>query len=171
MVIQELQLEYLDDFYLLFEDLMHEGYANFPVELREYFLARDYSKKNIMLWLERNFRKIFLAMVDGEIVGFIVGDNTYGGVGFVSWLGIKPNMRKRGIGTQLLKAYEDYIITLGAHLLELYASDDVKPFYEKYGMHEIGRRNNGYNKKKNVIMDKPLGQWNSDNIRIVEHNS
>lgn len=170
MVITDVTLETLPKFYDCFQELMVEGYGNFPPELVKHFLEKDYSLRNFNLWVERSFRKISLAVESGYVMGFIVGDRTYGGVGFISWLGVRPPFRKKHIGAKLLKNYENFAKARHAHVIELYTFDKVKPFYLKQGYKEIGRRAEGYFGRKNIIMDKVLGPWNSKTLNIDPFN-
>ncbi len=160
MVIIDLQPQDLDSFYDCFSALMLEGYGQFPENLSKFFLEHDYTKVNFALWVERNFRKFLIIKDDsGKVIGFLVGDHTYGGVGFISWFGLLPEWRGKGLGSKLLSIYETYIIGKGAHLLELYTHNKAKDFYTKHGFVEIGRREIGLFGQLNIIMDKKLGEW------------
>lgn len=159
MVITDVNLQNFPEFYALFSELMHEGYGHFPEELRAYFLLKDYSRNNLSYWLEHNFRRMLIAIEDNMIQGFIIGDHTYGGVGFISWLGVKKDLRSHGIGTKLLQVYEAYARSKKAHLLELFTSEENKAFYEHHGFYEIGRRKEGFYGQQNLIMNKSLGHF------------
>ena len=159
VIIDQLTKPRFDEFYKLFEDIMKEGYSNFSPALIEYFLKNDYSKMTFQFWLERNFRRFTLAIEDNRIIGFLIGDHTYGGVGFISWVGVIPEYRGKGIGNQLLKDYEAFAISRKAHLLELFTYDKVIGFYLVNGFKEIGRREMGFYGQTNVIMNKVLGKW------------
>ena len=155
-----------NEFYDVFTALMNEGYEGFSETLKKYFLNNDYSKFTYSYWLEKNFRRFTLA-VDQEsnkIVGFLIGDNTYGGVGFISWIGILPEFRGKDIGKMLFDDYEKFARVKKAHLLELFTYEKVKPFYEKLGFVEIGRRDEGFYGSRNIIMDKKIGDWNDENL-------
>jgi ribosomal protein S18 acetylase RimI-like enzyme len=165
MVIQDLTREYLDSFYDCFSLLMREGYGQFPKELCEYFLTHDYTKINFALWLERNVRKnLILVNEYKQVVGFLIGDHTYGGVGFISWFGLVPEIRKQGWGSKMLAIYEDYARGKKGHLLELYTYDGAKGFYSKHGFVEIGRREQGFFGQLNLIMNKKLSDWSLANL-------
>ena len=167
--IEEITYSTFPDFYNCFEILMHEGYANFPEKLRNYFIKKEYSQSNFVLWFERKFRKIYLAFDErNQVIGFLVGDNTYGGVAFITWVGVLPAFRKLGIGRMLMEVYENYVISKNAHLLELFTYNSVKGFYEKYGFKEIGRREQGFFGQKNVIMNKKIGNWDDANIPLID---
>jgi GNAT superfamily N-acetyltransferase len=168
MVIVDVNYLNLQKFYPLFKEVMEEGYGQFPPELRQYFLKKEYPEEMLKLWLERNFRKILMALDDQEqVLGFLIGDHTYGGVAFISWLGVKKEYRKQGIGTALLKKYEEYARIKKAHLIELFTIDDVIPFYAHNGFVEIGRRNPGFFGQKNVILNKKLSDFNRENIALT----
>jgi len=167
--INDFLLSDIDDFYQCFEVLMNEGYAGFPPALREFFIKKEYSKSNFVLWVERNFRKIFLARDErNNVIGFLVGDNTYGGVAFITWIGVLKEFRRNGIAKELFYTYENYVKNKNAHLLELFTYDGVKGFYEKLGFFEVGRREQGFFGQKNIIMNKKIGTWDDIYIPTVK---
>lgn len=162
--VEELNQQGLSTFYECFKDLMHEGYNSFSPRLQQHFLQYDYSYQHFELCLLRNIRKIYVIQDVGKVNAFLVGDMTYGGVGFISWLGVRPEFRGQGWGKTLVQTYENFVKTRNAHLLELFTFEQVKPFYEKLGFLEVGRRTSGYFGQKNIIMDKRLGEWNDNNL-------
>lgn len=164
MVITQARVVDLDEFYPCFEEVMKEGYAGYSKALITHFTNNDYSKNNFYIWLERFLRVVYIAKEDGRTVGFIVGDNTYGGVAFVSWLGVLQDYRKKGIGASLYNTYENFALSRKAHLIELYTYSKVQPFYLKLGFMEIGHREEGYFGQPNIIMNKVLGKWSDSNI-------
>jgi ribosomal protein S18 acetylase RimI-like enzyme len=157
-----------EDFYALFVKVMKEGYSGFPDYLIEYFLKNDYSKFALHYWFEKGLRRMTLALDENKLVGFLIGDTTYGGVGFISWVAIEGEYRGKGVGKMLFLDYEEYAKKKKAHLIELFTYDKVKPFYEKLGMKEIGRREEGFYGQKNVIMNKKIGSWNKQYIILDE---
>jgi ribosomal protein S18 acetylase RimI-like enzyme len=163
--ITEFKLSDLDAFYKCFEVLMNEGYAGFSNPIKNYFIKKEYSKNNFFLWVDRNFRKIFLALDDeNEIIGFIVGDNTYGGVAFITWIGVLKEFRTKGVGKMLFETYENYVKSKKAHLIELFTYENVKGFYTNLGFAEIGRRSSGFFGQENIIMNKIIGTWDDAHI-------
>lgn len=162
MVIKQATTSDLDAFYEVFTEIMHEGYAGYTETLINHFLSKDYSKNNFFLWLERFFRNIYIAVESDEVIGFIVGDYTYGGVAFISWLGVKKKYRKKGVGLSLFTVYEDFAKSKKAHMIELYTYPKVEAFYLKLGFKRVGVREQGYFGQKNLIMNKKLGVWNED---------
>lgn len=167
MVIKDLYKIELEAFYDCFSELMQEGYGQFPKELSEYFLKKDYALENFNSWLDRNIRKILIAQDEnGKVQGFLVGDHSYGGVGFISWFGIRKEFRGKGLGRKMYEVYESYLLGKNAHLIELYTYDGAKGFYEKLGFSEIGRRSPGFYGQLNIIMNKRLGDWSNANLSL-----
>jgi ribosomal protein S18 acetylase RimI-like enzyme len=159
MVITELDQARIYKFHNIFTELMLEGYGNFPPYLSQYFLDNDYRVENFIYWYNNNIRKIFIALDHNDIVGFLVGDYTYGGVGYISWLGILQNYRKQGLGQKLFEQYETFAKTKKAHLIELNTFEHNIVFYNKLGFTEVGRRVEGYFGRKNIIMNKTIDKW------------
>jgi ribosomal protein S18 acetylase RimI-like enzyme len=154
MVITDLNELLLPSFYNAFTELMHEGYGQFPPKLQDYFLSHDYTINNFKVYIARNFRKVLLAVDENnDVIGFLIGDHTYGGVAFISWLGVLKDKRNNGIGKELLNKYVEYARSLNAHLIELYTYEAVKGFYEKFGFVEVGRREQGFFGQKNLILN------------------
>lgn len=164
MVIKQARIVDLDEFYTCFEEVMKEGYAGYSQALITHFTNNDYSKNNFYLWLERFLRVVYVAVERDRTIGFIVGDNAYGGVAFISWLGILKEYRGKGIGASLYTTYESFAQSKKAHLIELYTYRKVQPFYTKLGFKEIGFREEGYFGQPNIIMNKTLGKWEDSNI-------
>jgi len=52
-------------------------------------------------------------------VGFLVADSLYGGVSYCHWIAVKKELQGRGIGTILLKTWEEKVKKLGGHKLML----------------------------------------------------
>lgn len=72
----------------------------------------------------------------GEIVGIARGFLEKGGVGWLSFIGVKPLQRKKGIGTALLRRFIDELYRLGAHKISLYTSPvliDAVKLYARLG--------------------------------------
>ena len=157
----------IDEFYNLFREIMNEGYSGYSEEIKKRFLEKDYSITNFQVWLDRFFRYILLAYHEEQLVGFLVGDYTYGGVGFISWLGVRKDMRGSRVGKTLYLEYERFAKNKNAHLLQLYTYPKVEEFYIKLGFKRIGIREQGYYGQKNIIMNKKIGEWNDLSLKYM----
>lgn len=164
--VEALTADRKDEFYNVFKELMYDGYDNFSGKLIDYFLKNDYKEEVINFWFDRGYRQIFIAIdeISNKIMGFLVGDNTYGGVAFISWIGVKPEYRKQGIGSLLFSVYENFAKSKKAHIIELFTYERIKNFYEQLGFVEIGRRDVGFYGSQNIIMNKKIGEWSDENL-------
>ena len=66
---------------------------------------KDDSKKSIKIFLERNKNTCFVAEINNEIIGTIMGGSD-GRRGHIYHLMVKPEYRKKGIGKKLLEKTE-----------------------------------------------------------------
>ena len=166
MEVVSLERTHLDEFFDVFSELMHEGYDDFPTYLQNYFLEQLYSKEALMEGQEKGSRVIYLGRIDGKIVGFIVGNRLFGGVGFISWLGVLEQYRGRRIGTVLLDEYEQYVVKYNGHMLTLNTFTERAHFYKHLGFEEIGLRRQGYFGLDAILMDKRLTKFNKLSLGI-----
>lgn len=77
-------------------------------------------------------RYVWLAVEDGNVVGFInaISDGHF--AAFVPLLEVRPEFRGRGIGSELVRRMID---TLRDHYsVDLVCDADVIPFYERMGL-------------------------------------
>ncbi|CAI8935826.1 GNAT family N-acetyltransferase [Methylocaldum szegediense] len=94
------------------------GYAIGADELRERLLAYEESDSDLAL----------VAEIGGEVVGAIVLHviaplHERGKWGRISALVVDENIRRRGIGTELLKVADDFFVGKGCDRVELTSSD------------------------------------------------
>ena len=164
--ISDLSLENVDDFFTLFETIVKEDFPEYSDKVKNFFLTRDYSKQSFINLIGQRYRKVLIARESDEVVGYLVGDGTYGGVGFVSFFGVKKEKRKNGIGSALLKAYEEFCKSKKAHMIKLYTFDRIQPFYEKLEYEHIGEEKMGYWGTTNQVMGKRIGDWNEETLAM-----
>jgi ribosomal protein S18 acetylase RimI-like enzyme len=93
-----------------------------PTFLERFVLAKPYFDPEGLL----------LAEEDGQLAGFVhaglsVGSQPLRGV--TCLLGVRPDFRRRGIGTELLHRSEDYLRQRGAQVLYAGAKGAANPFY------------------------------------------
>lgn len=121
---------------------------------KDFFLKGDYSLEKITNALRYPRIKVYGAVLQNRLIGFIWGSSSYAGLGFVSWLWVDPSHRNKGISKTLLNSYEKYIVDEGGHVVELYCFPNLEKFYEKLGYKTIGRREKGYFQLPQLIMEK-----------------
>ena len=87
------------------------------------------------------FQEVFVAEDEGRIVGFITLYIAEGRVN-IGWLGVHPEDQRKGIGSQLIKAAEDFSRQMEIDELAVYTLGDsvdyepyesTRAFYLKHG--------------------------------------
>ncbi len=152
IAIRELEILDADKFIQLFDRMLDEDLQElhpFNSQIKE-----TYSHSVLRNYITYSKAKIFGAFYEKELIGFIWGNTPYAGLGFISWLMVKKEFRKQGIGKSLVKYYEDYIKKISGHVVELYCFDRLLDFYKKNGYDVIGIRKKGYYKLKQNILNK-----------------
>ncbi|HEC64106.1 MAG TPA: N-acetyltransferase [bacterium] len=166
MTIEDLSEDKLDDFFELFQKVTKEEFPEYSSAVQNFFLGRDYSKRSFEFHLTRKFRKVLIALDGKNIIGYLVGDQTYGGVGFISFIGVPKKKRGKGIGSELVEEYEKFCKSKKAHMVRLYTFERIEPFYIKLGFERIGEEKEGYWGTRNLVMGKSIGTWNEETLTI-----
>lgn len=117
-------------------DQIHENY-------RELMALRDLKE------VKENNGKCFLAVIDGKVVGLVMGSiPKYGDFdyldykcpkrGVITELVVTKNIRSKGIGKELMKRIEEYFLAQGCEyvLIDVFAyNNKALDFYDKNGYH------------------------------------
>ena len=120
-----------DALFLLLEDFavtfVPERSA-FEVSLREILADED--------------ANLSVAVVDGQVVGYCLGFDHYafytnGRTSFVEEIMVREDLRKHGVGRQLITCFEQWSISRGSKLVGL-VTRRAAPFYEAIGYERSG---------------------------------
>ena len=108
-------------------------------------------------------RVVLVAVVDGAVVGFVVGQC----VGFVAEMEsvvVGDAARRGGVGRALVGALREWAVAQGAEVVELEVreSNDAVGFYTKLGFVEQGRRVRYYSDPVEDAVLMVLKQGNSE---------
>jgi ribosomal protein S18 acetylase RimI-like enzyme len=161
----KLAIKDLDEFFKVFEEVIHEGFPYYSKNLQDYFIKKDYSKKVFAKNLKEKKRVIFIALVRGGIVGFLVANKPYGGVSFAPWLGVKKESQGKGIGRRLMSYWEKWAKRKGAHSLLLSTSGkQTKNFYIKCGFKFFGTEKRTYFGLDHHVFGKLISKPNEREI-------
>ncbi len=124
-----------------------EGYRG----LEEYSYTHPDDVSAYMRWLwKRDPEGIFVARVDGKIVGFVAGDANWFSkrenkkVGAIHEIVILPEYQSLGIGSALMDTILSYFKGKGLHVAELWVGDEnyrAINFYRKFGFKDKGQYN------------------------------
>jgi GNAT superfamily N-acetyltransferase len=101
----------------------------------------DYDARTRAMPIDLQFQEVFVAEVEGHTVGFITIYIAEGRVN-IGWMGVHPDDQRKGIGSQLIKAAEDFSRQKGIDELAVYTLGDsvdyepyesTRAFYLKHG--------------------------------------
>lgn len=166
MLIINLNRENLNDFFDLFKHILTAEFPEYSDKVKNHFLTRDYSKESFEFNIDRPYRKVLTATENDRVVGYLVADQTYGGVGFISFLGVHGEFRKKGVASALFSEYEKFCKEKKAHMMKLYTFERIIPFYDKLGFQKIGEEKEGYWGTNNQVMGKKIGEWNEETLDL-----
>ena len=103
-----------------------------------------------------------IARVEGQIVGFVIGEIYIDGrvlQGHICTIEILPNFRRRGIGEKLLQEIEELFKQKKVKASALEVREDNVPaieLYRKLGYEKIGRLRNYYGEAHGLYLGKTL---------------
>ncbi len=83
-----------------------------------------------------------VAVLEGQVVGYCLGFDHYafytnGRTSFVEEVMVRENLRKHGVGRQLISGFEQWSISRGSKLVGLFTRR-AAPFYEAIGYESSG---------------------------------
>lgn len=98
------------------------------------------------------------AVVDGQVVGFVIGDRRQRqGVGWIASIGVLPGLRRNGIGHRLLLACEQALETPRVRLTLRPSNRGALRLYETSGYVEVDGLERYYrNGEGAIVMEKVL---------------
>lgn len=76
----------------------------------------------------------FAAERDGRVVG-VLTTTTYGGLAFLGAVIVSPELRGKGVGTEMMEAALAHLRATGVRTVRLNAYLNAVPFYERLGFH------------------------------------
>lgn len=97
-----------------------------------YFVSEMDSKEHFILFLEKNPSLSILAEEDGEIIGTALGSYD-GRRGYLQKVVTRKEVRKKGIGKQLVEDVIKRLKAAGALYVAISVEEELIPFYEKCG--------------------------------------
>ncbi|MFA5136605.1 MAG: GNAT family N-acetyltransferase [Patescibacteria group bacterium] len=164
--IHTLDQHELDDFFLVFSQVLEDEFPKYTKKIVRYFLEKIYSLHNFRYWLTNQLKTILVAKdTEGMIVGFAVIDEPYGGVSLCRWLGVTKEYQNKGIGTALMRNWTELAQKQNCHKIEVAAQPKAKLFYEKTGLTLEGYKKLSYFGSDQYIYGKILGQ--PDELAII----
>jgi ribosomal protein S18 acetylase RimI-like enzyme len=101
-------------------------------------LRRDYDLS--LKFLTDPAREVYVAVVDGRIVGFMILIMRGAFVGFIQTIAVEPEWRSRGIGSKLMEFAEDRIFAVTPNVFMCVSSfnKDAQRLYDRLGYEVVG---------------------------------
>ena len=119
---------------------------------RECFTIEAFKREQILLLLTDSKTVTFVAKVEGDVAGFVIGvikDQGVTKTGHVLTLDVAPKYWRKGLGMKMLKEIEKIFLKMGAEISYLEVKKDNKAarrLYRKQGYTEIRCLNHYYSK-------------------------
>jgi ribosomal protein S18 acetylase RimI-like enzyme len=113
-------------------ELCHLDHQGDPKEINDWLSNKTVS--NYKAWIEHSSNKAFVAEINGDIVGV----STIGYDGYVFLCYVLPEVKGKGIGSQLLQAAEESVKNKGVASFSLESTKTAQGFYELHGYSKVG---------------------------------
>lgn len=132
MKIEKLKKQDICKVSSLFVELFEGMYKVFPPHAIFSFIQEN-SEDEIIRLMERNNRLYLVAKKDNEIIGVVHG-YYYGGIFYVTWIGVQEDCRGSGVGSALLNGLEKRVCKR-CHKIQMISAVDLDAlrFYKRNG--------------------------------------
>lgn len=120
--------------------------------------TEKYTRESLRASTAKDPHSVIVAKVAGEVVGFCLSKYDDGLV-WLSWFGVHPDWRRRGIGTALLRALERTARTRRCHKLwcDCRASNkESKSVLSQFGFRRICSVKNHWYGQDFILWDRPV---------------
>lgn len=121
-------------FFDFFKKTLHEEYFLYAKTNANYLLKRSLPKKS---QLKKDVlvgrRPLYLVYQQSNIVGYLLAEENFGGVAFGHWLAVDKAFRNQDLASELLKVWKKDSLKQGAHVLQLWTTENDPGFYGKKG--------------------------------------
>lgn len=119
-------------------------------QLEKLCFSDPWSEQSIASELENRLSDWFVALEDGQVVGYVGSQTVIDGSDMMN-IAVHPDHRRRGIAQALVEALETCLRNRGSKMLLLEVRDSNAPaitLYEKLGFLQVGLRKNYYRNPK-----------------------
>ena len=132
--IEKIKTKEIDLFLDFFKKSIKNQFDEYSKKSKDFFLKKEWTKERIKNSIKNNYVVFLLAFEKEEIVGYLIGGHSFGGIATVMWIAVDDNYQGKGIGKKLLKGFESIIKKEGTHKINLTVTNKNNiGFYEKLG--------------------------------------
>lgn len=154
----------IDAFYPLFEKSMKTQFSEYTDKTIQHFLQKEYPRNALKNKIEKKRIFLFLALKNEKVVGYLIGQRVYGGIAFGEWLGVDDVHQRKGVGSALLRAWEQHSIKEGAHKTHIWTAEKNVDYYKNRGYVLVGKVPDNYFGSDDHFMYKTLRKSHEDNF-------
>ena len=126
-------LSYFDKFYNLFEKTLKQKYFLYSRDTSSYVLNEDLTRTVLQKSLGEKKHILYLALIDDNIIGYLLVKPQGGGIAFGHWLAVDKKFQRKGIASALLSFWEKESLKEGAHKVQLWTTKNDIQFYKNRG--------------------------------------
>lgn len=127
---------------------MTSSHIDAIAELEKQCFSTPWSKESLETELSNNFARFFVAVKNGDVMGYI-GCHNILGEAYITNVAVSPEHRKQGVGEFLVKNLVEAMRTEKADFVTLEVRKSNYPaigLYEKCAFKVVGERKNFYEK-------------------------
>lgn len=161
--IKKITLKDLDIFYDFFQRAVISEFKEYSEKDREFIFNKGWSKARYESFLKNGNRFILGAWDDEKLVALLDAELPYLGVSFCNWLMVDAKYQKKGIGTKLIREFEDVMKEKGAHMIYLYAGPCNVSYYQKVGYELNGTMKKSWFGQDHSVLTKLLQEPKEEN--------
>jgi GNAT superfamily N-acetyltransferase len=146
----------VEDFYKVFSYSLKTQFPEYSSRIKKFMLLQEYCPQAVKAQLKDKVIVIYLALLDKQIIGFLMGRYIVGGVGLGVWLGVAKEHQGQGVATKLLQNFQADAKKAGWHVIHLWTEKRNIEFYEKKGFVYAGKIPKFYYGVDSYLFYKPL---------------
>lgn len=112
--------------------------------------SSPWSESGLKSELNNNFARFFVALLNGEIAGYVGSHNVLGEV-YITNVAVFPEFRRNGVGKALVEFLVDKMKTENAEFVTLEVREsniNAISLYGKCGFQKVGKRKDFYEKPR-----------------------
>lgn len=155
--IFQLKVDQVNEFFVLFEEIVWSDFKEWTKESKEKWLKEDYSPDFWKNLVQDGKCPIFVALEGTKMVGYVAIETLNFGVAYLGWVGVLKDRRRKGLAKEIVTTVEKWAKEHQVHKIELETQViDLLPFFLKLGFSLEGVRPNSWQNLDNYMFGKVL---------------